>query len=259
MPNYPLVHVEVWDYTKMEALLDKNYQLQKAFPNLTYTSEFFKSIVERVSSAAFWDRVEQLFAVEVDADGIIFESHQTYDSMKDRLWSLYDALSLVESSLSTITNYIYTWPEFRRMVEIAVQNPDYSITLGENHRIEHGGGQLGSSRTIWHVMRRLVKNIDRNSNLAHEALLFIAESNRTVARTIARKATEYYEASSFFTFSSSPDFHVTPLQFSRYKTVNEALESLDKVISVQERGHQGSLEGAQFVTKALMLSSLPMA
>jgi hypothetical protein len=36
----------------------------------------------------------------------------------------------------------------------------------------------------------------------------------------------------------------------RFKTVQEVLDSLDKIIMVKEHGHQGSLEGAWQATEA---------
>ena len=49
--SYPHLHTEVWDYSTIEAMLDRNYTLRRSFSELTYTADFFKRVVERVSSA----------------------------------------------------------------------------------------------------------------------------------------------------------------------------------------------------------------
>jgi len=248
--NHPLKYSEIWDYTKLEALIDANYDIARSFfPELTYDSRFFKQIADRISSHVFWEGLEALFRLSVDSPPV-FASRDEYQSTKELLWDIYESLSLVESGFATISNYVISWPEFTKMVRIAIQNPEYEIHLGEYELIKHGSGAGGGSRNIWHVMRTLMTRIDHHSSQAHRHILELAERHRGVARIIASEAREEFQASDAIKLFRSPDTLITPLQFIRFESVETALAALDRLVTVEEAGHDGSLEGAWEATQA---------
>ena len=247
---YSSARVEVWDYTTMEGKLDRSYQLRSSFSGLTYTPDFFKRVVDRVSSATLWEGTESLLVVEAADESLSFRTRRDYEAMKELLWRLYDNLSLVESGMATITNYVYSWPELMDMAEIALQHPDYKISLGDDHRIEFGRGSMSSLRNTWQVLTGLVKNIESHSNIANECIVALVERSRAVARIVAEATIAYYEGSDAMTLFRDADYYVTPLQFQRFKAVADALTWLDGVLKTEESGHQGSLEGAHVATYA---------
>jgi hypothetical protein len=246
--KYSLVHAEIWDYTKLESMIDANYEIHKSFfPDLTYTQSFFKQVTDRLSSSIFWEGFEQLLNVSSQSV-IVFRSRSDLEYAKNLLWELYDNLNIIIGVFSTISNYVYSWPEFIDVAEIAVQNPEYKISLGEHHWIEHGGG--GCSRNIWTVLRVLIKKAENHSWSAHQQVMEIAERYSSVAKTIAENSKRFFNESDYDSFYRENDFLVTPLQFIRFKTVQDVLDSLNQLIMSKENGHQGSLEGAWKATEA---------
>jgi hypothetical protein len=202
-----------------------------------------------LSASVFWEGLEKLLQAS-GSDSPVFRSRAEFDYAKDLLWNLYENLSVVINVFSSISNYVYSWPEFVEMVQIAVQNPEYEISLGEHHWIKHKGGGGGGMRNIWTVLREHVAKAEHHSLLAHQEVMEIAERHPSVARAIAESAKAAFESSDYFTFHRDSHFLVTPLQFRRFKTVQEVLDSLDKIITAREQGHQGSLEGAWKATDA---------
>lgn len=257
--QFPLKMAEVWDYTRLEALINSHEDLRKGFfGDIAYADDFLRRVAANVSSNSFWEGLEVLLA-GAGSTAPMFESRDAYETIKQMLWDLYESICLVGSGMSTISQYAESWHELSKLIQPALQNRDYKIRLGRFTEVKHKSGSgSGGFGSVWTALHRLTGEVRYHSEKAHRAILEVVERNRTIANIIANRTRQYFESTGYLEFDESDKLIVSRMQFKRFQTVEQALHALDRGLPAKDErdileGHM-DMEAATLFCNSIILT-----
>lgn len=250
-------HIEVWDYTKIEALLDGNLDIQKTFfDKYDFSKSFTRDIASHVSETVLTDVFEKLF--ELSSMPIPFHPipQKELKAVTGMLWSIYEKISKLLTHYSSLADFLYAWPELARLQYIfSILNiPNLSIEFGEEITIKTEGGilfnevlesesiwtsgkdecinaTLVSNRTTFNIMKRLLKEINNLSLSIHAEMMNLIEKYPSVARQIAGSTQDDFAQKSNTSNIVKSDILLSPLQYTRFMSVTDAINALDTWIN----------------------------
>ncbi len=261
LEEYPAIkNAEVWDYTKIESLLDRSSEIrQNFFPSTGYGGSFVKNVIQEVSQSVLFETIEDLFNLTENPSIKIKPINRgEIDKVLNILWRLDENLTHLSKAFTTISNLIYIWPELARLQFILsnLHINNVKFEFGEDLVIETKGGlifneclegewimagpeggTLSSPRTMYTLMRRLLKESERVSLKINKDIMFILERYPSVAKRIAGSAKKDFENGDY----SIDEPLLSQMQYVRVSTVSEMTNALEKWIE-QKQGQRSSLD-----------------